>query len=520
MKTVFVSNTAYVITEYKLGDAPRLERYFTMYDAIVHERYHKAMYYDEENKCLYLPKGIDKYFIAKYIPDAVFRDIPTDGFKQTGEILLRYLPRDDIQKETLRFIIGRGEYYSNKNKSQFSVNLNTGAGKTYVTIASIAYWSARSIIIASTNGWIEQWRERFKEYTNVDDKEILSLTGAPAIHKVLKGITNPNDYKMFLVTHASLNSFGKKFGWDKISELFKKLNVFLKVFDEAHLNFDNISNIDFVTNTAKTIYLTATPARSDEVENFIYRLYFKNIPKINLFNEDDDPRTRYTAIRFNSRPTPIDRSNCFNNIYGLNRMAYISYIVTKQEFYNVMYIVMEIILNKINGKCLLYIGTNDAILKVKDWMENEYPEVKGEIGVYTSIIDENEKQEALNKRIILSTTKSAGAAIDISHLKATFVIAEPFKSEVLARQTLGRTRDKDTDYFELVDDAFNPISRYYNSKKDIFRKYAVSCKEIKINYSVLEQEAERLSMIRKNVKWQYSKGLALINYNESFKIPK
>ena len=87
------------------------------------------------------------------------------------------------------------------------------------------------------------------------------------------------------------------------------------------------------------------------------------------------------------------------------------------------------------------------------------------IGVYTSVIPKEIKQEQLSKTIILSTTKSAGAALDIRDLKATIILAEPFKSEILAKQTLGRTRNPNTECIEVVDDGFRSISRFYNAKK-------------------------------------------------------
>ena len=85
---------------------------------------------------------------------------------------------------------------------------------------------------------------------------------------------------------------------------------------------------------------------------------------------------------------------------------------------------------------------------------NVYPQYKTQIGIYTSIIPDSEKEDQLNKRIILSTTKSCGSAMDIHGLKVTVVLAEPFRSEVLARQTLGRTRDDNTYYIDCVDDGF------------------------------------------------------------------
>ena len=271
-----------------------------------------------------------------------------------------------------------------------------------------------------------------------------------------------------MVTHSTLKNFGERFGWDSIGELFKKLNVYMKVFDEAHLNFENIASIDYATNTKKTLYLTATPIRSNSDENTIYKLYFKNVPKIDLFDADNDPHTRYHAILYNSRPTPQMRANCYNYMYGLDRNKYMNSLVNTEEFRKIMLVMMDKIL-RIGGKVLVYIGTNQAIEEIKVWIEENYPEYRGDVGIFTSTYTQAEKQVALSKTIILSTTKSAGAALDIRGLKATFVLNEPFKSEVLARQTLGRTRNDDTDYIEFVDTGFTSTRQYYRAKKPIFK---------------------------------------------------
>ena len=56
-------------------------------------------------------------------------------------------------------MVGEGEYKTNKMRSQMSLNLNTGKGKTYVSIATIAYEGIRSIIITYSNGWLKQWKD-------------------------------------------------------------------------------------------------------------------------------------------------------------------------------------------------------------------------------------------------------------------------------------------------------------------------------------------------------------------------
>ena len=43
----------------------------------------------------------------------------------------------------------------------------------------------------------------------------------------------------------------------------------------------------------------------------------KNIPSIELFDDDIDPHTNYIAIKYNSNPKPSDVIACKNQ-YGLN----------------------------------------------------------------------------------------------------------------------------------------------------------------------------------------------------------
>lgn len=512
---IIVKNTTIVLTDYNFGECQKLERYFTLYDPITHKYNMFGMYYDKDNKRLYLPRGMDiniLNYLINYKKDLKI-NYDSDPYEYIPNVKLNYTPRDNIQKESIQFVLGEGNYFNNLNQPQISLNLQTGKGKTFVTIAALSKLSVKSCIIATNKEWLKQWRNCFLEYTNISNKEILIIEGSVGIFKILKNISNISKYKVFMVTHSTLHTFGSKHGWHTITELFNKLKIYMKVFDEAHLNFLNITNVDFFTNTKKTLYLTATPARSNPIENFIYEIYFKNIPSIDLFDKLNDPHTRYNSIRFASMPTPQEKQKIFNTFYGINRNAYTNYIVNNNNFYNLMYILMNKII-KINGKVLVYIGTNAAILKVKSWIEDNYPEFKNNVGIFTSFIPSEDRKNQLNKLIILTTTKSAGAALDVKGLKASFVIAEPFKSEVLAIQTLGRTREKDTDYFDVVDDSFMQLSRFYTSKKPIFRKYASECKEFRFNYQDLKEYADKLKEQREDIKNQYNGKSPFIFYKK------
>lgn len=483
MRKLIVRNTSIIIEDYDFGSCESLEHYFLLYNPTTHQYYYEGIDYDLDKRILYLPRGIDIYFVENLLNvKAEVEKNKYNEYDKYDDIYLKKLPRDDIQKEALRFTIGKGEYKDTKYKSQLQVNLYTGKGKTYISIATSAFYGIKSIIITSQSSWLNQWREKIKEYTNVDDKEIYNIDGSGCIYRLLtKKPEEIKQIKYFTVTHATLKSYGDNHGWDKIDELFKYLRIGLKFYDEAHLNFDNMMKLDFYTNVYKTYYLSATALRSNEFENNIYQLAFKNVLAIDLFEPDNDPHTDYLGIIYNSKPTPQQISHCKNQ-YGLDRNKYTNLIVHNENFYMMLTILMEIIEENVGlyEKCLIYIGTNKAIAEVYNWVVENYPEFYNNVGIYTSMVDEEDKLKALDKRIILSTTKSAGAAVDIAKLKMTVVLAEPFKSEVLARQTLGRTRANNTMYIELVDKGFAQIKRYYNYKKPIFDKYAKECTEVQV----------------------------------------
>jgi hypothetical protein len=157
-----------------------------------------------------------------------------------------------------------------------------------------------------------------------------------------------------------------------------------------------------------------------------------------------------------------------------------------------MTIVMDMVL-KCNGRVLMYIGTNEGIIRVYKWISDNYPEFLCDVGVYTSAVSKEDKMNRERpKKLLLSTTKSAGEGEDIKGLKMTILVAEPFKSQVLSRQTLGRTRDRGTMYVELVDMGFKQIKKFYYSKLEVFNKYATDTSDIIIDQYELDRRYEMI----------------------------
>lgn len=487
MRDLIVKNSRIEITNYIFGDYKSIEKEFSIYDHINHCLYYKGIEYDSKNRILKLPRGSNILKLENVLDKCAYVDTNFDPYDKVSTTLFSSMPRDDDQIKAIQFMTGEGKYTENKKKSQLFLNLPTGKGKTYCTIYSIAVLQLRAMVIASNSGWLDQWSDFIKQYTNIKPSEIYMISGEPSITRLLK--KGAEGIKYILATHSTIRSYGEKYGWGKVTELFRRLRIGIKVYDEAHLDFDNICKIDYNTNTYKTFYVTATAAKSDKKMDYIYKKYFENVPFINLFHEDTDPHTKYISILFNSHPTDREVIQiCNRNAYGFDRHLYTNYLVTKFNYYFVLITILKLALS-MNGKCLIYIGTNDAILKTYEWIGNNIPWLINDVGIYTSLVSEEQKADQLNNKIILSTTKSAGAASDIKDLKMTVVLNEPFKSEVIAKQTLGRTRNPKTYYFDVVDLGFAPTQRYYKVKKKIFEKYALTCSQCILSDDMLIQRA-------------------------------
>jgi len=486
---IVVHRTHIAIHDYKLHDSNFLEKELSIWDKPTHRAIPIGYIYDEKNNILKLPRNYSINMLERIFNLEAIVDYTFDNYRKfSKEVSLKYKPRDKDQIEAIKFILCMDQYKFNERKSMLSLNLNTGKGKTYCAIASIAYLGIASMIIAPTLDVLNQWNRFFLEYTDIDPSRIYIISGTPTIQKLYN--RDPDSHDIYLCSHATLNSYGNTYGWDAIGDLFKYLGIGLKYYDEAHLNFENMFWIDAYTNTFMSYYLTATKGRSNFDEDQIFQMYFNGVPSIDLFDEEVDPHTRYVAIKYNSRPDPLDIEYCTNKQYGMDRNKYVSYIVEQLNFERVLYILMEKALSKY-GKCLWYIGTNEGILKVRDWIYDHYPEMIGNVGIFTSIVtDPKVKADQLNKKIILSTTKSAGAAVDIKGLVETVNLAEPFKSRVLAQQTLGRTRADNTIYKDMVDLGFDQTRRFYNFKRPIFKKYATECNDVVLNDTELEKRSE------------------------------
>lgn len=502
---ILVKRSHLQVTDYQWNDSRSLEFKFSVYNYATYSYDYVAIDWDGDNKILYLPRGMDIRTVENLTRSKAVIDRKWDEWDQIGKVMIKYLPKNDIQKKTIRFILGMRDYDYTKPYSQLSINLMTGKGKTYVTIASMAYEEARFIVITSIRGWLQQWAEKALEYTDFEPGNICNLS-SNVIDKILAGKLDLSRIKMFTSTHTTIGDYAAKHGWDKIDILFQKMRVKYKVFDEAHLYFESISMIDFHSNTYKTLYLTASPYRSNDKENEIYRRYFECVPSIELFEKERDAVTQYISVHFNSHPSPGQIMNCMNK-FGLIKARYIDYILRNDNFWKLLYCCFYEAVLPNPGRTLILTEVNAPIPILKNWIESEFPEFIGQIGTFHGDSSEAERAEAKTKRIVITNRQCGGTCMDIPDLGLCFPVLVPTKSKVITHQLFGRVGREGTVltkfvYLDIVDEGFKKLKEFYSFRLPVFMKYATSCSRVIYKDNDLNRKYEQYHSERE-VTWPF-----------------
>jgi superfamily II DNA or RNA helicase len=473
-----VKHTSITIPNYELGDSEKIEHMLSVWNDLYYRFDSIGFHYNEEKKELLLPRGLDLNYLEHHFQMPLEIDYKSDK-ASPASYRLKTEPRSDIQRKSISYLLGEGDFAYTKKHSQLSLNLDTGDGKTYCVIAALTFMKTKSMIITHKDNIKTQWCNSIKKMTDIDEKYIFNIDGSSTIKKILKLDKLP--YKIYLVNHRTIHSFAKKHGWDKISELFEKLEIGVKVFDEAHLEFENLMRTDLHTNTKKTFYLTANFERSDYKENKVFKLCFKNIPKYGVETKREKRKhINYVTVKFNSKPSLADRAGMRGRKGWFDKNKYSDYLMEKQIFFDVLLWLTEYFTSKLDGKMLLLLSKIDATENVADYMR-QVMENKT-VGIFNSKISDDDKEKALMCDIISSTPKSLGTGDDVPGLR--FVInVEPYTSTITANQISGRLREYGpeafTFYIELIDEGFPDIVKMAKKRFPIFKKKCANILELK-----------------------------------------
>lgn len=475
MKNIVSKFTHIEVSPYEKGEEPHLEKSLQVFDWIYHRVTLSCFFI--ENNTLLLPRSLSPTVLKAFFKSNIKID-NTEIEAKECIFELKTKPRDNNQYKAIRFLTGVKEFEKIKYCARLNLELDTGIGKTYCTIAALWYFKKNSAIIVHLSKLITQWKQRIIEYTNISEEEICIIKGKESIRKLqTKGIRN---YKVFIVSHKTLGRYAKEEGWDKVQELFELMKIGIKVYDEAHLEFKNIIAIDLHTNVRKTFYLTATAGRSDKSQNKIYHKVLGSSPTLTIKIPQSERKNNSLIIKISTFPSQITEKSLYTQ-RGMNGVRYLRYLFTKgfSELSRAIKLSLNA-LDSVEGTFAILVGLKENALILKNFIESNYENYKDDVGIVDSDVKEEDQQKVLkNKKIIITTNGSFGTGLDLKNLNVIINI-EPYSSEITIRQLIGRLRNKGF-YIEIFDKTVEKRNSQFETVKNIISEcsHKVIIKELK-----------------------------------------
>lgn len=310
----------------------------------------------------------------------------------------------------------------------------------------------KSLIITPTEGLKVQWINTYRKMMGYREEQICNIAGGAVIDAILNDSIPPAD--IYVANHSTLRNYlTATNGW-MFHQFMKKLQVGIKVYDEAHLDFANILLLDDFSNTEQTWYLTATFGRSDKTEQKCYKQAFSTLVS---YGENESLATMrkhviYHTVQINTHVTPYHRAKlmAYPGFSAAKFGKYAFFEDKNETCYHAIQKCLDLLKDK-EGKILVFVPLIDAVELVADKLHRDYPDKK--IGRYHSRMPKDEKEEELKKDIIVTTIKSCGTGKDIPGLRA-LISADCLASRLGSRQLVGRLRPYsdilDTYFFDIV----------------------------------------------------------------------
>lgn len=490
MKKVLIHPSSIWIYPYRLGELRKVENYVSIWDVI--KKQFKARMYDfsyengENYGLIKFPKGIGVNKITEALKEEGFEFTIQDEsalYKIPRKISVHMSlpPRDQIQKDAITFL-------NNNSNTQRFLTLDVGIGKTYCATAHISQMNQAAMIISSNLS--AQWYKDILSYTDnlVGGKDIVMAIGT----SYLKECASYKDSKkasIYITTTQTLNSYMETYGRDSLQTLMKELGIGIKVFDEAHKTFKSFTNIDLNAQVNETLYLTATPGRSSNNENLIYKRIYALVPRYGQFTETLSNHYYITHVMYDTNANKFNLSN-FRTIRGFHSISYNKYLF--ENFGDKIVKMIE--------KFAFPIVSRDRKMKVqvitdrlidiaflKDMIEkdiNNCEELKGiEVGTYCQLIKNKDlREKELKKNIILGTIGTLGTGRDIKNLQCTLCLTN-FSSPILTRQVLGRLRpivNEKVFFYDFCDLSVPDMLHQKRLRDNVFRYKNATGEEIPV----------------------------------------
>lgn len=457
----------------------RFERDFSLYDPVTHS-YEYSIFAETGNSDvdstadIHLPMTVGVGEALGYFPGAeATRNNAAVPKAERIEYAMTHRPRDDTQNEALNFLC---QLKRDKEMPHRMLNLATGMGKTYVTIAAISSLRQRAMVIVDSIDLAGQWRDEFLNHTDLSPDDIIILSGMDSIAKARKG-----KYKIFIAMHRTIGMLLDQ-DMNAVNELMHDLRIGVRAFDECHQNFKNMCLINALSNVNYTIYLTATPARSNYREDYIFDRVFKSVPSYDGHKDLGEKYHTVVLMKFDSRPTQVQRY-AVKTKYGFSLMKWGQFLASDAcypRYEKALFTIVDKfgLIGK-GLKVAIMLPTIELIDKTKSSLESRYPNAR--IGRFVGEVRKKDRKAELDNQIVLTDQKIFGKAMDVPDLDCIINFVQ-LSSKVNLEQMIGRLRNNPGHhhvFIDCTDAGYQTCLNQQKGRKTFYRKRAKKIIEFK-----------------------------------------
>ena len=342
---------------------------------------------------------------------------------------------------------------------------------TYCSIASSCFMQARTIVISPIAKLLKQWKESYLAFTSLKEEDILIVQGSKMCQKILNG--EYEDVKIFIFSLDTIISFVKSYGNLACIDMFEQTKAYLKIFDECHLDMKGINEIEALCNTKHTIYASASPGRTGDKENWIFKCLYRHVPRFgSKFTTQDEKYLDIMIVPYRWTPTMAQSKRIINQrTKWLNSNLYEKELFLDKEHNDDFFNKLETMLKwshkivKPENKILIMCGTVEGTKTMLEVAEKVFP---GECVRYYGGMKEKDKEEALKHRVICATGQSLGTGADIKGIQHVYNVST-YSTWITANQKPGRARKLSDGtqvfYIELVNFGYMKTVRQYEKRR-------------------------------------------------------
>lgn len=398
-------------------------------------------------------------------------------------------PKNQDQRKIVDYLTGSGAFRKMEGAGAYLVVAGTAAGKSYCAIKA---WTTYGDVLLGTFAQVTHltnFREELLKFTDLTESEILVIDdGRDTIRRTMKR-GDLEQYKVILVLHRTISNcvqecltdepgkMPRSIGINQFSEFVMAMGVGTHVSDECHLELQSVVQTSLLLNVERTFYLTATPARTEWMEDRV----LQQLLPVDRVVIKQVPRVEAIQLSFNSKPDQQDLLKSVNRRGYFDVPWYFEYLSKDEKweswFEMTTVVIQECLDQGASSVGLVVAGKLEFLDRVVEQLAVAFPDKQ--IGNFSSRVKDKLRAAELDKDIVVTTEKSFNGSVNPKHLSHLLFCA-PIASPVYVEQISGRLRGLDGRpcvLIDVYDVGFDRIREQAKKRRATYKKICKSASD-------------------------------------------